>query len=56
MAFGENCRRHDGGCVPREPALRLAQATVFAVVCLLVTAGGHLFVGGAAVPVGAIFA
>ncbi|MFE3454895.1 MFS transporter [Nonomuraea sp. NPDC059194] len=41
---------------PGEPALRLGRAAVFAVVCVLVTAGGHLFAGGAAVPAEALFA
>ncbi|MFI6318847.1 MFS transporter [Nonomuraea sp. NPDC050556] len=38
------------------PALRLLRAAVFAVACVLVTAGGHLFAGGSAVPAGVIFA
>ncbi|MFI6497326.1 MFS transporter [Nonomuraea typhae] len=32
---------------PRDPVLRLVRAAVFAMVCVAVSAGGHLFAGGA---------
>lgn len=34
---------------PEDPVLRLARATVFATVCVVVSAGGHAFAGGGAV-------
>ncbi|WP_084958446.1 hypothetical protein [Thermoactinospora rubra] len=41
---------------PGEPALRLARATAFALVCVVVSAGGHLFAGGGAIPPGVLLA
>ncbi|MCC5582017.1 hypothetical protein IMZ11_41100 [Microtetraspora sp. AC03309] len=35
---------------PEEPALRLPRATVFAAVCVGVSAGGHVLAGGGPVP------
>lgn len=43
-----------GNMPPREPALRMARAAVFAVVCVIVSACGHVFAGGAPVTPGVL--
>src|SRR5690242_1711971 len=37
---------------PRHPVLRMTRALVFATVCVVISAGGHAFAGGGAVPPG----
>ncbi|XVQ89226.1 hypothetical protein ACQP2K_17960 [Microbispora siamensis] len=39
---------------PRHPVLRMARALVFATVCVVISAGGHAFAGGGAVPPGVL--
>ncbi|WP_214322754.1 MFS transporter [Nonomuraea sediminis] len=39
---------------PEGPGLRLARATVFATVCVVVSAGGHVFAGGKPVAPGVL--
>ncbi|WP_162795565.1 MFS transporter [Nonomuraea lactucae] len=41
---------------PSDPVLRIVRAAVFTVVCVVVSAGGHFYAGGAAVAPGVVFA